>query len=506
MNTLLNKKIETKLLWALVLLNVFFVIYYCILIYYSRLSQDDYDFLHILKKQSIFDFVKTVYFEHQGRFVSFFIQGIKYSLIEKTGTFAFVPISVFVISVLSLYYFLSKIFTAFSMKKLFLISLLFINIFLIINFEFSSFLWIAACSSIGLAAPLLLIVVVFYNNKKISWLYAIVISIIIGGSSEAFSPLILFILFATAFGMLFFRKEKSVKDVISSCVFKKLILVFCIISVCFLIVYIAPGNANRLGTYQQPDTLMQFLFITIKNVIKFSYLSFFKLPYILFMCFLSFVMGLKLEKQFNIPIQYFVYSLIVLLGVIWLSTFPAAYAMSGFGFQRIYAPIVFWLLLYGCFISFYFGNVIYKEKLNANVQTKLSNLLLICIVFVSTIQIVNILHDTPLARNYYLADKQRIADFLEQKVLGRTEPMYFDALPSTETENIKSFLFYERLKNVQIPNVYYSKTALYYSNDIDVEIVPNTFIGYSNLMMMQYYDLPFPIYLKKESVITDKNE
>jgi len=497
MNTFFNKKNETKLFWALVLLNVFFVVYYCILIYYSRLAQDDYDFLNALKKQGIFDFVKTVYFEHQGRFVAFFIQGIKYKLIEKTGIFAFVPISVFSISVSSLYFFLSKFFNSFSKKILFLISLLLINIFLTVNFEFSSFFWVAACSSIGLAAPLLLFAVLFYNSKKISWLYITILSIIIGGISEAFAPLMLFILFATACGMIFFRKEKSIKDVIFSSIFKKLTFSFCIISVCFIIVYIAPGNANRLGQYEQPNTLIQLLLIMVKNVIKFSYLFIFKLPYILCISFLAFVTGLGAKKQFYIPKKYLVFSLIVLLSVIWLSTFPAAYAMSGFGFQRIYAPVVFWLLLYCCFAAFYLGNHFYKEKFVEKTKLKLLNLLLICIIFVSIMQIVNITHDTPVVRAYSLADKKRIDNFLAEKEKGRTEPIYFDALPSTEVENIKSFLFYDLLKNKNIPNIYFSKTELYYSNDIDTDIVPNTFIGYGNQMMMDYYDLPFSIYLKK---------
>jgi len=497
MNTFFNKKIDTKLFWALVLLNVFFVVYYCILIYYSRLAQDDYDFLIALKKQGIFDFVKTVYFEHQGRFAIFFIQGIKYKLIEKTGTFAFVPISVFIISVASLYFFLSKIFNFFSKKTLFLTSILLINIFLIVNFEFSSFFWVAACTSVFLATPLLLFAVLFYNYKKISWLYITILSIIIGGVSEAFAPLILFIIFSIAFGIIFFRKEKSIKNVISTSIFRKLIFSFCIISVCFVIVYIAPGNANRLAQYEQPDTLIQLLLIMVKNVIKISYLFIFKLPYILFISFLAFVMGLGVKKQFYIPKKYLVFSLFVLLSVIWLSMFPAAYAMSGFGFQRIYAPVVFWLLLYCCFAAFYLGNHYYKEKFVKKTKLKLSKLLLICIIFVSIMQIVNIIHDTPIVRAYSLADKKRIDNFLAEKEKGRIEPMYFDALPSTEVDNLKSFLLYDLLKNKNIPNIYFSKTELYYSNDIEEKIVPNTFIGYSNRMMMDYYDLPFPIYLKK---------
>ena len=501
-----DKKADTKLLLSLLLLNGCFLIYYSILVFYNRLAQDDYIFLYAVREWGIIEFVKEIYMQHQGRFVSFIIQGVKYSLIEKTGSFSFVPVSVIIISVFSLYYFLSKIFVSFSKKQLLLISFLLFNILLIINFEFSSFFWIASCSSISLAAPLLLIVVIFYSKKKISLLYAVVLSIIIGGSSEAFSPLILFFIFAAAFAMLLFRKEKSVKDITSSFVFKKLTIAFCVITVCFLIVGIAPGNANRLGAYEQPGTLIQFMSITFKNVIKFSYLFIFKLPYILFMCFFSFVAGLKTEKQFYISKQYFLYSLIVVLAVIWFSTFPAAYAMSGFGFQRIYTPVIFWLLLYGCFVSFYFGNIFCKEKLKVNTQKRLSNCLFAVIIFVSMIQIFNIIHDTPVVRAYSLADQKRINSFLEEKKKGREEPMYFDALPSTETENIKSFLFYDLLKGKKGPVLYYSKTELYYSNDIEDKIIPNTLTGYSNAMIMQYYDLPFPIYLKEARVITNQNE
>lgn len=493
----LNMKIEnnlvfrwkTPLLVLLTILNISFIVYYFVLIYYNRLSQDDHDFLYLVKELGVFGFVKGIYFQHQGRFAAFFIHGLTYFLIDKLGSFMWVPILAWLVCFGSIYYVISKVFIAFPKMLSLLLSALLINIMLLINLEFSSFFWIASCSSfvLVLSPPLILLVSIFYNEKKISYLWIFLMSLLIGGGSEAFSPLILFLLLFV-FCLLLIKHKGHLKDFIRSEVARKIIFSSIIILIGLIIVYIAPGNANRLATYQQPTSVFQFLWKTIKNFIVLWGLLSFKMPYIIFSCFLFFVLGTNIKWDIKLGKLEFFISLGILLFVAWISTFPAAYAMFAFGFPRIYTPIVFWVLLYFSFWSFVLGSHMSKKR---SMKKKHYMPLCISIGLVTVIQIANIVHDTPIAKAYSLSDQKRVQTFLAQKELGNTEPIYFDALPNVYTEDFKSIVLGLINKNEKKPR-------LYYPNEIDTQIVEGTYIGYSNCMIMRYYELPFPIYRKQE--------
>ncbi|MDR0370252.1 MAG: hypothetical protein LBH80_00125 [Prevotellaceae bacterium] len=486
MNDLKNKNLT--LLFALTLLNILFIIYYSTLIYYNRLAQDDYDFLFLVKEQGIFGFVKKIYTNHQGRFSSFIIQAIKYSLINSVGNIAFVPIVNWLIDVFSLFYFLTKLLPQLKKRIVCLFAASIINLLLIINFEFSSFFWIASSEFVVVSSPLLLFTAIFFNKKKHSYIIVFLLALLIGGWSEAFAPLILFFLLLTFFSITVLKK-RSFGQAMKQPEAQKILLSFIIIFIGLVFVMIAPGNANRLERYQQPASLWAFWGITAKNFAVFVYLFAFRMPYVLFAPYIAFIFGLKGKTTLKPTLNHWLYSLAIMIFVIWCSTFPAAFIMSSFGFHRIYTPIIFWLLLFCCFWAYLLGTDL-TTKINEKRQQLLSFSGVIFTLIVCGIQVWNIRHDTPIAKKYSETDKARIELFMEEKKKGRTVDLYVAPLSSMKTENFKS-LTLSLIGNKKKP-------VLYYSNEIDSEIVQNTFIGYNNSMMMQYYELPFAVYLKKQ--------
>lgn len=481
------QKKNKSLLILLLILNIIFIVYYSILVYYNRLAQDDFDFLCLVNQKGILGFVREIYMNHQGRFSTFVIQGIKYALINKTGSYAFVPIVNWLIYIFSLSYLLYHLLKSFSKKVLILLSVFLTNILLIINFEFSSFFWIASSEFVVVASPLLLFTTIFCNKKKSAYILLFLLSLLIGGWSEAFSPLILFFLFL-AFFLLVFSKKMSVRDAFKNPEIQKIIFSFTIILIGFAFVVFAPGNANRMGEYEQPTSIIRFLELTVKNFAVFSYLFAFRMPYVLFAAFVFFVLGLNSKNTIKLGVKEFLVSSLIMAFVVWISTFPAAFAMSSFGFHRIYTPVIFWLLLFFCFWFYVLGANVHKEENKKN-EKLLTYASYLATLFVCIIQIWNIKHDIPIAKTYSEADKARIELLLEEKQKGRTEGLYLEPLPSRETENFKSL-------SLSLIGRDDKKPVLYYSNEIDTDIVEGTFIGYSNKMLMQYYELPFAIYLK----------
>jgi len=488
------------LLLMIICLNLTFIVYFVLIAYFNRLSQDDFDFLSALKENSIFEFVNVVYQNHQGRFISFFIQGLKYSFINATSFFHFIPIFHYSIISITLFYGIKRLCSNLSSLLTLNIAVLITSVFVLINFEFSSFFWIASSDFLQFSFPILLYLCLFNKtwNKYITYTLIFLISFCIGGSSEAFSPLVLFLLFVTYIGLYFYAKKKQQKELFSL-ISNRIIFSFVVIFIGFLIVFIAPGNANRMSTYTQPDSLIAFFTRTIKSFLRFNYLLAYKYPYIFFISFLGCFLGYKYgNKIVTTPISrnIFIISTVILLFVEWISTFPSAYGMSAFGFKRIYAPIIFWILLFCVFWSFVYGNYLSKQKMSIpffKKQNRGSICVLLSIFIVILFQLNNIRLDIPIAQRYCLADQEREQMMLEHKNSGATDPLYLSPLPPCLVWDCKGYI-YSHFTNNKKPSM-----AIYYANEISTCIEEDSFVGYNNKVLIKYFDLPFNVYLKETS-------
>ena len=81
-----NKTVLDKILIvALIIVNMAFLAYWCMLAFYSRPHYDDLHFLWKMREMSIFEYVKEMYLSRSGRFVGYGINGIMSVITNAVG-------------------------------------------------------------------------------------------------------------------------------------------------------------------------------------------------------------------------------------------------------------------------------------------------------------------------------------------------------------------------------------------------------------------------------------
>lgn len=476
----------------LFLVNLSIILYLLILLYYNRLSQDDYGSLMLIREVGLWDYVKTVYLKTQGRFSTIFINGLLFKSILTFDCYKFIQPLIWISNVMILFWLLKKYIKDNSFL-LFNFSSIVINIFILSNFEFSSYFWVSTSSSycftmIGLPVMLLLLITEKRNNI-IMWILLTFVSLWIGGCAEAFTPLVI-LLIAIFFLYRLRANDYSLIKALRSTHTKRIIYATIIISFGLLIVLITPANQWRLSLYEQP-TIPATLAITGKNLLIFAYLLLFKIPYLFFLGGISLLIGYQIKNffketliRFNVK-QFFI-SFLLLILVIWISTWPAAYAMSGFGFHRIYNPVIFWMILFICFWCFLLG-----IQLRFEIRKEHYKVAMIAMVSILTIQVSNIILDSPQAKKYADSDKDRLDYLIRLKNEGNREPIFLKPLYKPYTSNFKYFVLKRGFNKKD------KQPLLFYLNEIDYEINEGTDVGFSNMVLMGYFELGFPIYLEK---------
>ncbi len=481
---MLKNSLFTK--YVLLALNILFFVYYFILMLYNGFAADDYGFLASVKNTDAFAWVSGVYANFSGRFVRYFFYYWKYRLFN-VWNFApiFYPLIAYFIYVGSICFVFSKIKQIKIDKVLLtLLSFLFVNIAISVSFERTAFFWLAAIDfySSAILYPIWLFYFCYVcKNKWASYIGIVVFSIIIGGSNEAFSPLMMFVLFAILSYDVWRQRKLKISDVN-----KKLIVAFVFITLATVIVFMSPGNSNRISWYVEQPSLFSMLLISFKSVAVFLYLLLFKLPYFALIMLVCACVGILSPKVVDFDKKIFVYSFLCMLFLIWICTFPAAYGMGEFGFQRIYTPTISWVLMFCCIWSFVLGQNLQGEKsdklfLCANVA-----LMLACVA-----QIANICIDTKTVKFYREREVARNNFILLEKAKGRTETLYLDKLPSLKSFDCKSVVMGFVSNNPKRP-------ILYYGNGLWHTFQKGSDDSFTNECLMGYWDLPFVICQKTE--------
>jgi hypothetical protein len=480
MNKIKNQKV---IVYSLLFVNVLMFVYFFSLAYFNHFSQDDFAFSHAIKIGGISNFVSDMYKTHSGRFSCYFHEGCLYSLLLKGFPLWSNQLFVMLFCVLIIFFLCCHFFE--SSFFILNIAIFIINIFFFVNFEFTAFYWSCATGYYIMAVqPLFLFLLV--NFTKQNWqTYSLlfILSVWIGGSSEAFVPICLILLVAYWLYLLY-EQNFSLRKTLGSVKSKKLIFSCFILLVGFVILFIAPGNKNRMQEFHQTVALIPLLKISLKSVLLYFYLFAFKIPYLLPLFSVFILLGFDYKEKYNLSVNYkcwVIYSLFLFVFFIWLNVLPAAYAVSGFGFQRIYTHTILYSILFFSILSFIIG-----LKLNPKYKRFLLVFTIIAINGLGVSMIFHIKNDIPTAKKYAESDTKRIEYIIEQKSKNRTEPLYLEPLLYPTTYSFKSLTFSDK------------KPILYYVNEIDPEIIAGTDVGWGNVCLMQYYDLPFSIYRIKK--------
>lgn len=474
---------NNNVLTLLTIVNILFIVYFFTLAFYNRLSQDDFLFLKSIQNDGIINFAKGAYLTQSGRFVGYFLNSLIYTFIIKTGSIILIPVFVWILNTLILQYVLRK-YIEINFFYVFNFSALLLNIFIITNFEFTAFYW--TCAIFYYVFPILFILLFgLVNNKKVSksqYVLLIFTAVIISGSSEVFIPFCILFLF---FNLLYyyFKYNKDLSLILSKKRTKKLLVSIVILFTGLVFVLIAPGNYNRAteSIFQQPASIIDFILITSKSFVLFFYLLSFKFPYYIVLILISFLVGLMNKESLNFKIIYRRFLLISWVGYlvfVLLSVMPAAFLMSGFGFQRIYTTTVFVSILFFIIQGFYFG---LNCKKNIN-QKYLQKLIAVNLFLLIIVMCANLYLDVPTARKYAESDIKRTNYLLELKQQGNQALIELTPLYKPYTYNLKYLILRKK------------QPLLYYDNEISTDTS-----GYVNSCISSFYDLEFPIKLESSN-------
>ena len=404
MNKLESKKaFSDKTILLLCILNLLFLLYYLMLAFYSRFHYDDLLFLWKMKEISVGQFVSDFYFSRSGRFVSYFKVGLYSKFILTFNEHRYLPILCWFFGVALCWSFARHLFRNISIFLLINIVLVFYNLFVLTNIDFAVFNWLCAMDYY-LLGPMSVFVFDLVNRNKLSkiqWILLILVSVLIGGGQESFTPLVLGALFSSGLyylSLYHFKPRVAFQDIRVI----RLIISILVILICFVIVVIAPGNYKRIemSEFIRPTNISAYLFGYKDVIIQLFYQLMFYVPYYFVLGLLFIKLGRNTSKRptlFNLSYKALIFYSFILYGIyILISIFPSVYLWSGFGIQRNYTPVVFFTMIFICFHAFLFGYF----DVNLVSDKIVSNSLNLGLFLLSCIMVYNIYTDTNSAKSY----------------------------------------------------------------------------------------------------------
>lgn len=466
---------------SLIVVNTLFAIYYLALAYFNRMSQDDWLFHHVINEIGACGFLHDVYMHQSGRLIGYAMHCVNYSLFSVNVLPHVMPIISYLLASCTIYLTLRLLQ---SRDKWLNVSLSFFmtNLFIIANFEFSSFYW--CCASLGIFNTslwvYLFVLLARYRNKVVDNVQIILLLFYKMTSSEVFTPLFAGLLFlllayqcirAKSFALAWQSKQN--RWILASII---------VLLIGTIIILVAPGNYERAAEemYVHSVSLLGFVKCWMTNILLYFYLLSFKGIYFVATFVAFVVVGLNhpspIAKDSQVGMkQLFIIVAILYFAFITLATAPMAYLMSGLGFQRYYIPCIFVAFALVAIIGWHWG-----ESMQNSSHRRMEYIHMGLCALLSAIVVVRIVHDVPRAHNYARAFDKRLEIILTEKANGRTELLELERLPHPRTITLKSII----LTN--------SDPVFYYADALTTD--PDS---YESTCLATYFSLPFKIALKE---------
>lgn len=464
MKTMKNKTIIDKcILVGLVLLNCLFLFYWGMLAYYSQLHFDDLHFLWKIREMSVFEYVREMYFTRSGRIVGYMINGLVSIITDTLGFHQLWAIFYYALGLGICWLVVKDVKLNVSQTGLFMGMCFVYNLYILTNIDFPVFYWLCAMTYY-LYFPMVCLLLKYLNKKELDWKQwsvLVVLVLLIGGGNEAFTPIVLLLMFVN--GMyLWHSKDWVVKDTWAMPSVRRIVWAAVALLVLFAIVVVAPGNYERMTDASQfvhPMGVLGWLKALTNAVGTFFYFMAFYLPYYMIAFALAFYVGHKFDGK--LPMAKWKLVMLLMVGfVIYLivSSLPNVYLYDGFGIQRNYTHVVLALLLTFVAIGYVLG---------VGKQSKLLGWSsLFGVLFLIMIMIINIGEDTPIAKSYGVAVDERMAFLCSLRDKGQKEIVTVDPLPVPFTEDVKHFVMNKLGKSTPM-------SVLYYIADADT--IPNEY-------------------------------
>lgn len=448
----------TKLLiTSIFIVNAIFLIYYCFLSFYGCLHYDDIHFLWKMREMSILDYVRDMYFSRSGRFVAYGINGIIFSTINIFGFYQFWPIVFYLLGIALCWFCVKDTLKNITRVELFGGIWLFYNLYILTNIDFAVAFWLCALSYY-LLAPACFLMLKYLNTPYLQWhqyLLLFFLVLFLGGGQEAFTPIVLLLMFVN--GLYYLRlKTWKVRDAWSLPQVRRIVMVAVVLIILLIIVVVAPGNYARMSDTTQfihPYGVIGWLKAIANAMTMFGYFMVFYVSYYGILFFIAFYFGSK--SKTTLPIsraRAFIYISTVFFIYLVISVFPNVYLYNGFGIQRNYTHIVFVFMFMICFGGYVLG---IGRKSDVHIFFGIGG-----VVLLGLIMSVSIVQDFPTVKKYAAAVDERISLLQRFRDRGNTSVVYVDVLPIPYTYDVKYNV-------IQIFGKKGNRPVLYYISDTD---------------------------------------
>ena len=312
-----------KYLFCFALISILALVYFLVLAYYNRPSNDDWLFQYSVKQNGLFAFISEMYFTWQGRFSSFFLTGIQLQIYNLTGSLLLNTILILLLGGFSFYLLLSQCFLSINRLDNAIIALFLLIISLFSLLEFNTFYWV--CGSSYLIFAYLALYLVYFMLKerlsKIEYSLVVIISFLLSGSAETFTPIVMI-----AIAVIAYWHKFKFKISWSKCFYSREVLSLIILLVGFAFMIFAPGNSVRINSFERTFSFYSVLTVLIKAFAQYIVYQF---PY-LFVALTAIVPGLWVSKQLKLSalnMKTMVFITILLVFLIILSIVPGTIAM-----------------------------------------------------------------------------------------------------------------------------------------------------------------------------------
>lgn len=440
--------------------NIAFLVYFVVLAIYARPHYDDLHFMWKMQEMSIFDYVKDMYFTRSGRFGGYFLNGIVFSIINAVGASWFVPLLFIALGILISSYVATKALPKVNSFWLCNGVMLFYFVYLLTNIDFAVVYWLCAMGYY-LKFPIALLLFYFINKRKLSiwqWIILILAAITVGAGNEAFSPLMLVLLFINGVYYLY-NNHYDFRKTFSDVRVKKMCLTASIIIVLMIIVIVAPGNYARMSDttqFHRPASIVEWIKGLTHAGATYHYFLLFYIPYYTVLIALSYLLGVKAKvnnwfyDKFDNKNSVMLWIILLYVIYIFCTILPSVFLFGNFGIQRNYTHTVFMTMLTLCTIGFVFGY--WKPK----AEKILKYVSIVGLLILFNVTIVNCNIDFPIARSYAKSVDNRIAYCNEKQEEGYKGVLEVEPLTMANTVDVKYIMFRILGKTTSMPSLYYT--------------------------------------------------
>lgn len=408
-------------------LNLICCFYFFALAFYNRPALDDFCVMAVYNEYGIFNSVAKWYVHWQARFSAHLLNNLILKSYELTGTLFHFTVLMYAGFLAAFYRIALIVLKEWKNEKWFLFNLsaFVFHLFLLFNFEFSTFYWVNVSTMYfgGLLAGLFVVTEIFNERKTVlSWLILLVTSVYAGSSAENFA--LIFFLLLNVFSFYFFLKkdERFLKSLFAVFVF----------SVAMVIMLIAPGTAARQSMFPEND-FFSIIIVSLKSAYylvkailneKWVFLMFLVIP--------AFIVAKFYPKQLIFESKKLLKTAIGFFFFIWFCLLPTAYAMGEPGPLRAQTYVAFYIVLFALFLFYHAGQLPRVRKiLNKDFFVGCSLIFLFVMTFKCWREIYS-------ARKYTISEDKKTELILNEKHANRKELLVLKSAQADDYLVLKS--------------------------------------------------------------------